>query len=325
MTQPYPRADRYMTGRQVVSVGPLRIGDESFVVVAGPGAGLPADQMGAVAAMVSLSGTAMLRCGSTPLRLEQLVEASDHAKRVNLPAVGMVNSSSPFDSACDALDMVELDVASLRDTSWSDVVRSSMRPILLRRDAATTIDDWLAAGNALSAHGRDVVLVSDSTVEGWLEAALDRTVLPILVEAMSSTNEPSAVVLEARVHGAHGAVVELAPGGANSMNADGLDDTGWADLLFALEVLRTRGAIDRVDREIVRLLGERQRLSLEIGRAKAVRGLPVFAPDRERELMDGLRALGPSHGLRADHLEAIFQVILAESRSAQERRRASDP
>lgn len=323
MTQPCPRADLNVPVRQVVSVGPVRIGDGSFVVVAGPGAGLPDDQLGAVAAMVSASNTALLRCGSMPLGADQLLDASNHAKRASVPAVGFVNSSSPFESACDALDMVELDVASLRDTGWSHVVRNSMRPILLRRDSSSSVDEWLSAGNTLSGHGREVVLVSDSTVDGWLGAALDRTALPILVDS-TNTSDPSVGVLEARVNGAHGAVVDLVPSASNTENVGGLDDSGWADLLFALEVLRTRGAIDRVDREIVRLLGERQRLSLEIGRAKADRGLPVFAPDRERELMDGLRALGPSHGLRADHLEAIFQVILAESRSAQERRRASE-
>ena len=308
--------------RQVVPVGSLRIGEDPFVVVAGPGSELPVDQFAEVAGMVSGTRATMLRCGSATLGLDQLITAVDHAKREKLPTVGMVDSSSHFGAACDALDMVEVEVASLRDVSWGDLVRSSTRPIMLRRDASTTIDEWLAAGDSLSAHGRDVVLVSDSPVDGWLEAALDRSVLPILVDPTSSTAEPSVVVLNARVQGAHGAVVELSPG--DSASEKGLDDTAWSDLLFALEVLRTRGAIDRVDRSIVQLLGERQRLSLEIGSAKADRELPVFAPERERELMDGLRALGPSHDLNPDHLEALFQLILAESRSVQEKKRSAE-
>lgn len=310
------------TGRHVVSVGSIRFGEDPFVVVAGPGPGLASDQLAKVAAMVAGTRAAMVRCGSTVLALDEIVSAASHARQEQLPTVARVNNSLPFEAACEALDMVEVDAGSLLDDEWVGVIRRSRRPIMLRLDSTTTFDDWLAVGASLCDDGREVVLVCEDPDGALLARALDRSSLPILVDALSEDPDASTAVLRARANGAHGVVVGLAPDAENSPGA--LDQSAWSGLVFALEVLRTRGAIDRVDREIVRLLGERQQLSLDIGRAKADRGLPVLAPEREIELIDALRSLGPEHGLSPDHIEAVFQLILAESRSIQEQRRNPD-
>ena len=91
--------------------------------------------------------------------------------------------------------------------------------------------------------------------------------------------------------------------------------------MFRLGVNRMRAHIDLVDREIVRLLAKRQQMSLEIGRVKAERGLPIFAPEREKELMEVIRKEAELSGIRPDHVEALFHLVLAESRAVQELRR----
>ncbi len=85
-----------------------------------------------------------------------------------------------------------------------------------------------------------------------------------------------------------------------------------------------RQEVDEIDRRLVRLLAERRRVALAIGRVKASRGLPVHAPDREDELLSIVREEAVNLGLDPAYVEGIFIDILADSRAAQRRaRRAS--
>ena len=77
---------------------------------------------------------------------------------------------------------------------------------------------------------------------------------------------------------------------------------------MSLEKLRTR--IDAIDEELVRLLNERTALAAEIGRVKIQRGNEVYAPTREREVLDHVAAVnrGP---LDRQALGAIYREIMS--------------
>ena len=51
------------------------------------------------------------------------------------------------------------------------------------------------------------------------------------------------------------------------------------------EIDRIRDAINRVDEVIVRLLNQRAKYAIEIGEIKGVLGLPIYAPEREKEVL----------------------------------------
>lgn len=77
-----------------------------------------------------------------------------------------------------------------------------------------------------------------------------------------------------------------------------------------------RRAIRGKDRELVRLLNERARLSVEMGRVKASAGIGVFDPVQERRVLDDIAALneGP---LSAEALEKLWCEIFSSSRALQ--------
>ncbi len=77
-----------------------------------------------------------------------------------------------------------------------------------------------------------------------------------------------------------------------------------------------RRAIRGKDRELVRLLNERARLSVEMGRIKAGAGIGVFDPVQERRVLDDIAALneGP---LSAEALKNIWREIFSSSRALQ--------
>jgi len=53
---------------------------------------------------------------------------------------------------------------------------------------------------------------------------------------------------------------------------------------MSLEELRNR--IDELDSELVKLLNERARVVVEIGKLKSKTGGPIYAPDREKEILE---------------------------------------
>lgn len=82
------------------------------------------------------------------------------------------------------------------------------------------------------------------------------------------------------------------------------------------EMKRLRDAIDRVDEVIVRLLNQRAKYAIEIGEVKAVLGLPIYAPEREKEVL--WRAERTSEGpLDGVAVRRLFERIIDESRRVE--------
>ncbi len=83
-----------------------------------------------------------------------------------------------------------------------------------------------------------------------------------------------------------------------------------SDLEPQLDELRRQ--IGALDDQIVRQLNSRAKLVVEIGRLKARSGVPVFAPDREREVLDRIR--GCNAGPLSDRtLAAIYRELMSGS------------
>ncbi len=81
-----------------------------------------------------------------------------------------------------------------------------------------------------------------------------------------------------------------------------------------------RERISEVDEELIRIIGERRDLVLQVSRAKAVLGLPVMDPAREaavvRKAAEKARELGVDEEMTRD----VVWRIMAAARAAQENR-----
>lgn len=82
----------------------------------------------------------------------------------------------------------------------------------------------------------------------------------------------------------------------------------------ALLTLRER--IDAVDRQLLELLNRRASLALEVGEIKKRDGSPVFRPEREAQVIDGLKSVnaGP---LGSDSVAPIWREIMSACRSLE--------
>jgi chorismate mutase len=88
------------------------------------------------------------------------------------------------------------------------------------------------------------------------------------------------------------------------------------------ELSRLREAIDRVDEVLVRLLNQRAKYAIEIGEIKGILGLPIYAPEREKEVLQHVEKTceGP---LDAPSMRRLFERVIDESRRI-EREAATD-
>src|SRR3984885_15209698 len=73
-----------------------------------------------------------------------------------------------------------------------------------------------------------------------------------------------------------------------------------------------RAKIDSLDEKIVELLNERAKIVVEIGKLKQASNSPIYAPDREKAILERLRQL--NHGPLADRcLEAVYRELISGS------------
>jgi len=82
---------------------------------------------------------------------------------------------------------------------------------------------------------------------------------------------------------------------------------------------KMREAVRRVDREIIRLVGERLELTRNIGRIKKDAGLPLLNYQVEKAVIENARAVADDLKLSGDFVKAVMQLLINESRTQQER------
>jgi len=82
------------------------------------------------------------------------------------------------------------------------------------------------------------------------------------------------------------------------------------------QLLALRDRIDAVDRELLALLNRRAQLALDVGELKKHEGSPVFRPEREAQVIDGLKAVnaGP---LPNACVAPIWREIMSASRALE--------
>jgi chorismate mutase/prephenate dehydratase len=87
-------------------------------------------------------------------------------------------------------------------------------------------------------------------------------------------------------------------------------------------LLALREKIDGVDRELLALLNRRAALALEVGELKKLTGGVVFRPEREAQVIDGLKATNPGP-LHSASVAPIWREIMSACRSLEQRPRVA--
>jgi chorismate mutase len=83
------------------------------------------------------------------------------------------------------------------------------------------------------------------------------------------------------------------------------------------ELKRLRGEIERIDRELIKLIKERVELARQVGKAKREHDLPILDPAREAAIVRRAGELAREAGLADEDVRYLFWHLIGLSRRAQ--------
>jgi 3-deoxy-7-phosphoheptulonate synthase len=329
----------------VVAAADVRFGDGAFPVLAGPAAVESEEQIMASAFAVSNAGGLVLRSATylpddiagpvTPLAEEGLWLLEHASGATGLATSTFVFESGQVDPAAEHVDILEIGPSRMGDQGLLSAVGMTGLPVIVHRGATATVDEWLTAADAVLSGGAPVILCErgsdgfDPRTSGTVDISAVAVVqrlshLPILVNpapTVGSLELIGPLALAARVAGADGLMIAVHPDpeAAGFRSGGHLDFDGFAILMESLGIPSLRDEIDRVDRELLKLIARRLNSSVGIGQIKASRGLPMESPSREAELIDEARVDAEAIGLDPDYIEDIMRVVLKHSKAAQQK------
>lgn len=77
-----------------------------------------------------------------------------------------------------------------------------------------------------------------------------------------------------------------------------------------------RRRIDEIDRKLVELLNERSRCALEVGKIKQAEKMPLYQPEREKEVLENAENANPGP-LTDAAIRRLFERIIDEARAIE--------
>ncbi|MEZ5175348.1 MAG: chorismate mutase [Acidimicrobiia bacterium] len=330
---------------EVVRAAEMRFGDGSFPVLAGPGAVESVDQIMTVARAVGEAGGAVVRSATflppelagdfTPLGAEGLW-LLEHASR----GTGLATSTFAFTAteaslASNHVDLIEIGPSRMHDRNLLIAAGETTKPAIVHRAAGATVDEWLRSAETVTVAGGTVILCErgseghDPRTAGTIDISAVAVVqqlsnLPVLVNPaplVGSLDLIAPLALAARIAGADGLMVAVhnQPDRAQFRAGGHLGLEAFAVLMDHLGIPSLRDDIDRIDRELLKLLARRLSNSVSIGIIKASKNLAMESLDREAELIAEARRDADEIGLDPDYVEDLMRVVLHHSKAAQVR------
>ncbi|MGE5371427.1 MAG: 3-deoxy-7-phosphoheptulonate synthase [Solirubrobacterales bacterium] len=233
--KPFKLASReFKEANTIVDVSGRKFGDGSLQVIAGPCAVEGMDKYLEVAHMVKAAGATLLRGGAfkprtSPYSFQGLEEEglkilARAGAETGLPVVTEVMDPRSLDLISSYVDVVQIGARNMQNFFLLREVGKTQKPVILKRGASATIEEWIMAAEYIMAGGNPNVILCERgirTFETYTRNTLDlsaipavqrMTHLPIIVDPSHGTGkwrmvEPMA--LAAAAAGCDGLMIEV--------------------------------------------------------------------------------------------------------------------
>ncbi|MCP4412248.1 MAG: 3-deoxy-7-phosphoheptulonate synthase [Gammaproteobacteria bacterium] len=219
-----------------VNIGDVTIGDDSFVVIAGPCAVESEEQIKRVAKSIKSQSGSMLRGGvfkprTSPYSFQGLGESglsffTEAGEENQLPTVSEATDANEIELMTNKVSMLQIGARNMQNFRLLKVAGESGMPILLKRGISSTIEELLLAAEYIVSTGNQNVVLCERgirTFETATRNTLDlnavallkkRTHLPVIVDPSHGTGVRDLVIPMAKAAvavGADGIIVEVHP------------------------------------------------------------------------------------------------------------------
>jgi len=263
-----------------------------------------------------------------------LLEKAGH--EADLPTVTEVIEPGHVELVADHADMLEIGPDNMQNFVLLRDAGKTQKPVLLHRGPSATIDEWLMAAEYILNEGNGNVVLCERGSRGFDPRTSDTidisavpvvqrlSHLPVVIDPAPANGDAdilAPLALAGRSVGADGLIVSahVDPGASMAGNGSQLNLDEFARLMDQLGIPSLRDEIDRVDRELIKLIARRLHSSVEIAIIKAAKGLDMRSPDREAELIEEAVQDGLSLGVSREYVESLMTTVLDHSRSAQQK------
>jgi 3-deoxy-7-phosphoheptulonate synthase len=248
----------------IVEVGPLAIGGNEFMFMAGPCAVENETQLAGAAHMAAGAGARMLRGGAfkprtSPYSFQGLGEEALRMLRkqgdaLGMPVVTEVMSVEAIGFVSRYADMLQIGARNMQNYPLLRALGQCGKPVMLKRGLSATVAEWLSAAEYILDAGNSRVVLCERgirTFETSTRNTLDlnsvalakrMTHLPVIVDPSHGTGKRELVAplaAAAVACGADGLIVEVHPDPANALSdgVQSLDAEALAELSATLNAL----------------------------------------------------------------------------------------
>ena len=247
--------------RTIVRVGAVEIGGGQTVMIAGPCSVESYKQTLDTALAVQAAGAVILRGGAykprtSPYDFQGLgVEGLEILARVReetgLPVVSEVLSTDDIEVVAEHVDMLQVGARNMQNFALLRRLGQLRKPILLKRNPAATVKEWLLAAEYILAGGNDQVVLCERGIRSYdpelrntldlagMALARQLSQLPVIADPSHGTGRRDLIPAMSRAAlaaGADGLIVEVHPDPAKALS-DGkqsLDFCGFRSLMETL-------------------------------------------------------------------------------------------
>lgn len=263
--KPYKLASRdFKAADTIVNVAGVRVGGPALTIMAGPCSVESEEQLLTTAQAVKAAGAKLLRGGAfkprtSPYAFQGLGEnglklLAKARERTGLGIVTEVMESAEVDLVAEYADLLQVGARNMQNTKLLRALSKIRKPILLKRNFAATLNEFLMSAEYLLAGGNEEVVLCERGIRTFVEYSrntLDLNIvpvikllshLPIIVDPSHGTGRHDIIIPMSRAAvaaGADGLLVEVHPRPAEAFS-DG--DQSLTPPKF-VELMREVGAV----------------------------------------------------------------------------------
>lgn len=235
--KPYKLSSReFHPADSVVDVAGVKFGGGNIVVIAGPCSVESEEQLLSTARAVRAAGARLLRGGAYKPRTspyafqglgeEGLALLAKARRETGLGIVTEIMESSEVELVAEHADLLQVGARNMQNTKLLRSLSKIRKPVLLKRNFAATLTEFLMSAEYLLSGGNDQVILCERGIRTFVEYTrntLDLNVvpavkalshLPIIVDPSHGTGRHDLVIPMSRAAiaaGADGLMVEVHP------------------------------------------------------------------------------------------------------------------